>query len=200
MSLEALSARPHLAATRSGLLVAVVGPSGAGKDTLIARAVTALGGEPRIVFARRVVTRPADLSSEDHDSLDLAAFDDAEAAGAFCLTWRAHGLAYGLPLACLENCRDGRVVVANVSRRALAPAMARFPALCVVEVTAARELLIARIAARGRESEAEIRARVDRQLAVEPPPGAAHLRIDNSGDPQEAVELFLAHLSRLLAG
>ncbi len=59
---------------------------------------------------------------------------------------------------------------------------------------------IARIAARGRESEAEIRARVDRQLAVEPPPGAAHLRIDNSGDPQEAVELFLAHLSRLLAG
>jgi ribose 1,5-bisphosphokinase PhnN len=42
-----------------GRLLAVVGPSGAGKDTLIARARTRLAGDPMIVFPLRIVTRAA---------------------------------------------------------------------------------------------------------------------------------------------
>jgi len=42
---------------RNGAFVAVVGPSGAGKDTLIAHARDALAGEPQVEFVRRVITR-----------------------------------------------------------------------------------------------------------------------------------------------
>ena len=54
---------------RNGALVAVVGPSGAGKDTLIAHAKAALGDEPQVDFVRRCVTRPSDGQTEDHDTL-----------------------------------------------------------------------------------------------------------------------------------
>ena len=78
-----------------GGFVLVVGPSGAGKDTVIAGARAALEGEPRLLFPRRVVTRLAS-EWEAHDSLDEAGFRRAEAAGAFAQSWRAHGLCYGI--------------------------------------------------------------------------------------------------------
>jgi len=42
------------------MLVLVVGPSGAGKDSLLKAAREEFRGDPRIGFARRVITRPAD--------------------------------------------------------------------------------------------------------------------------------------------
>ena len=80
-----------------GRLVLVVGPSGAGKDSLIEAARRALAGHPRFVFPRRLVTRPCDPGSEDHDSLTEEAFASEREAGAFFLHWGAHGLHYALP-------------------------------------------------------------------------------------------------------
>ncbi|WAJ26120.1 phosphonate metabolism protein/1,5-bisphosphokinase (PRPP-forming) PhnN [Antarcticirhabdus aurantiaca] len=178
-----------------GLLVAIVGPSGAGKDTLIRLAMERLHGEPRFGLARRVVTRPPDGSSEDHDSLDEAAFERAEAAGAFCLTWRAHGLAYGLPREVAKAVAGGQVVLANLSRRSLAEAAQRFGRLAIVEITAPRAVLVSRIAARGREPPAEIEARLARQVDLEMPAGAlSHLRIDNSGPPADGADALVRHL------
>ena len=78
-----------------GRLVLVVGPSGAGKDTVIAGTKAACADDPGIVFSRRVVTRPAS-ETEDHDTLDDAAFDRAAKAGEFAFWWQAHGLKYGI--------------------------------------------------------------------------------------------------------
>ncbi len=56
------------------VLVLVVGPSGAGKDTLIAKAHDALRDDLRFTFVRRVVTRNAVAALEDHTTMDEAAF------------------------------------------------------------------------------------------------------------------------------
>src|SRR5450756_1114872 len=81
-----------------GRLVLVVGPSGAGKDTLIDAVRAACRDEAGVVFPRRVVTRPWS-AAEDHDTISDASFDQAAANGAFALWWAAHGLNYGIPAA-----------------------------------------------------------------------------------------------------
>lgn len=181
----------------SGAFVAIVGPSGAGKDTLMSRAAAHPALDPRVIFARRVVTRAAQADAEDHDSLDEASFDRAEAQGAFALAWSAHGLRYGLPSRLVDAVRDGRTVVANLSRRSLAEAAEAFGSLQVVEVTASPEILLARLAARGREDEATIRDRLLRQVPMALPPGAGHRLIDNSGCVEAATACLVDHLNGL---
>ncbi|WP_208978408.1 hypothetical protein [Pseudovibrio denitrificans] len=52
-----------------GALVMVVGPSGAGKDTLIYGYKDRCEGDANIMFARRLITRPADAGSEPHEAV-----------------------------------------------------------------------------------------------------------------------------------
>jgi phosphonate metabolism protein PhnN/1,5-bisphosphokinase (PRPP-forming) len=170
-----------------GTLFLIVGPSGAGKDTLMAAARAAL--DARFVFPRRVITRPADPDGEDHEVTDERSFAASERAGAFALSWRAHGLAYGIPASIVEQIATGRNVVANVSRTVVATARARFPRTHVVLVTAAPEVLRARLAARGRESGDAIDERLGRVQEV-----AADSVIVNDGAPETAVRALLTVL------
>ena len=100
----------------TGALALIVGPSGAGKDTLIAAARNALGADPRFAFARRVVTRATPDQSEDHAVMTPATFASARADGRFLLSWEAHGLGYGIPISTADALRRSQVVVANGSR------------------------------------------------------------------------------------
>ena len=184
-----------------GAFIAVVGPSGAGKDTILGLAQQVLAEESQLRFARRVITRVSQVEAEDHDCLSETEFAAAEAAGAFCLTWGAHGLRYGLPAALADDCSGGTTVIANVSRRALVPATLRFGNVHVVEITAPRELLVQRIAGRGRESAEEIEARLARSVELTVP-ASAHgpHRIDNSGAAEDAAASFVALVRRVMAG
>ena len=85
-----------MAAIGPGRLVLVVGPSGAGKDTLLRLAQAACADDANIVFPRRVVTREAS-DAENNDQMSAEAFREAASQGAFAITWQAHGHAYGLP-------------------------------------------------------------------------------------------------------
>lgn len=170
-----------------GTLFLIVGPSGAGKDTLIAAARRAL--DARFVFPRRVITRPSDPAGEDHEPVDAALFIARERAGAFALSWQAHGWAYGIPVSIAAELEHGKHVVANVSRAVVAEARTRFAPACVVLVTAPAETLRARLRARGREPEAVIDKRLDREQAI-----VADSVIVNDGAPETAVRAFLAAL------
>ncbi|WP_343207773.1 phosphonate metabolism protein/1,5-bisphosphokinase (PRPP-forming) PhnN [Ancylobacter oerskovii] len=176
-----------------GTLVLVVGPSGAGKDTLIREACRRLAGRDDIRFARRRITRPVD-ATEDHVSLDAAAFARGVAAGEFPLHWQANGLAYALGPEVAADLAAGRMVVANGSRGAVAEARRRFAAVRIVMVTAPPELLAARIAARGREGAEDAARRLKREPALPVPPDAT---IVNDGVPEAGGARLADVLARL---
>ena len=144
-----------------GRLVLVVGPSGAGKDTLINLARAACAGESNIVFPRRVVTRRAS-AYEDNDEMEELAFRQALAGGQFPVHWEAHGHCYGLPLSINDDVRAGRTAVVNVSRGVISTLRQLYEHVVLVAVTAPADVLAARLAARGRSSDADISERLHR--------------------------------------
>lgn len=175
---------------RPGALVLVVGPSGAGKDTLIGAAKAALADDPGFLFARRVITRDAMAALEDHDTIDVEGFAAAKARGEFALTWDAHGLSYGVPRSIDDAIAEGRTVVMNGSRRMIGDAQARYPRSLVTLITADPAVRAKRLFGRGRETEAEIAARLAHEGAPVPD-GIEVVRIDNSGDLDIAVAALI---------
>jgi phosphonate metabolism protein PhnN/1,5-bisphosphokinase (PRPP-forming) len=190
MSSEMLSENPV------GALVLVVGPSGAGKDTLMDAARAALAGEAGVSFVRRLITRPAMAGAEDHDSCGEADFAAAEARGEMALSWRAHGLSYGIPAAELAGIAAGEVVIANISRGSIAEAERLTQRVVVVNITAPDAVLAKRLAARGRESEADIAARLAREAPLRTE-RAELVSIQNDRTVAEAAAEFVALLRGL---
>ena len=174
-----------------GRMVLVVGPSGAGKDTLIDLARAACAGDDRVVFARRVVTRESS-DFEDNEQVTPDAFRQALARGDFAVHWEAHSLCYALPSAIDDDLRAGRTVVVNISRSVIGRLRAGYADVVVVAVTAPPEVLAARLAARGRASDGPIAQRLQRSAADIVP----DLVIDNVGDPAVAAEILLKQLGR----
>jgi ribose 1,5-bisphosphokinase len=171
------------------MLVLVVGPSGSGKDTLLAAARQALAEDPRFRFVRRVITRPADAGGEAHEAVTPEQFARLD----FALRWDAHGLSYGIPADVVDDIGCGRVVVANVSRTVIAEAARRFPAR-VVEVTAPADVLAARLTSRARENAEDVAARLSRSVVV---PDHVHVEtVTNDDSLEEGVAQFLAALNR----
>lgn len=170
-----------------GTLFLIVGPSGSGKDTLIAAARERL--DDGYVFPRRAITRPAGAGGEDHVAEDEASFEACERAGNFALSWRSHGLAYGIPASIASDLKLGKHVVINVSRTVVADARARFKPSRVILVTAPPDVLRARLVARGREDKAGIAERLERA-----PPVDADATVVNDGPLETAVQAFLMAL------
>jgi phosphonate metabolism protein PhnN/1,5-bisphosphokinase (PRPP-forming) len=175
----------------AGRLVLVVGPSGVGKDTLINGARATLAGVPAVVFARREITRPADAGGEDHLAVDPAVFRARAHAGGYLLSWEAHGLGYGLPAALGHRLASGATVVANVSRAVLDQARASFPRLRIVSIVASRDVVAARLAARGREDPEAVAARLARGSAFEVT-GEDVVVVRNDGQPHDGVAALVA--------
>jgi ribose 1,5-bisphosphokinase len=141
----------------------VVGPSGAGKDTLLKLARAACAREVDVVFPRRVVTRQAS-PAEDNVQVSHAAFRAALARGEFAMHWEAHGHCYALPRVIDDDIRAGRSVAVNVSRTVIEPMRRLYADVVVVLVTAPAEVLEQRLALRGRDSDGPIQKRLRRAV------------------------------------
>lgn len=182
-----------------GTIFVVVGPSGAGKDSVIDHARRQLAGDKTFCFVKRFITRPKEAGGEDHQPVDHAAFSELAAAGKLALHWQAHGLFYGIPSETLDDLTEGRVLIANGSRAAL-PAFRDVygDALKVVLVTAPKTVLAERLASRGRESAQSILQRLERsgELGDE---AIADLAIVNDKSIEEAGDLFTGYVRSCLA-
>jgi ribose 1,5-bisphosphokinase len=174
---------------RGGRLIYLVGPSGAGKDSLLAYAQQRLAADHSVRFARRYITRPAGYVGENHVALTPEQFVQRQALGLFAMTWQSHGLEYGIGSEIHDWMAQGQCVVVNGSRDYLPVAAERFASLEPVLVRADPAVLQARLAARGREAPDDVTRRLS--LATQRNAALKHPRlieIDNNGALEAAGE------------
>jgi ribose 1,5-bisphosphokinase len=181
------------AAIGPGRLVLVVGPSGAGKDTLLALARAACADARGIVFPRRAVTREAS-AAEDNEHVSPEAFQLALMRGDFAAHWQAHGHSYGLPRRVDDDVGAGHTVVVNVSRSVVEAMRHAYADVTVVAITAPSEVLAARLAARARSSDGQLADRLRR--AVDGAVAAPDVTINNVG----SAEYHARQLVRIIKG
>lgn len=179
-------------------LVYVMGPSGAGKDSLLGWLRAHLPEDFPLHWAQRTVSRPPAASTapgtEVHESVSPASFAALRESGAFALHWHANGLGYGIRHAQLAPLATGQWVLVNGSRAHLPQALVAFPALLPVHITASAAVLQQRLLARGRETPDEVEARVQRALAFALPPGLPRIEICNDHRLDDAGQQLLAAL------
>jgi ribose 1,5-bisphosphokinase len=145
----------------------VCGPSGAGKDSVLAWARRALADHPAVCFAPRLVTRPTGPGSE-HEPVDAGGMEALHRSGGLAWEWQAHGYRYGIRSEYAVRVREGEVVVVNGSREHV-QAVAGRPDLRCVLVTAPPGVLHSRLHARGREDAASISLRLARNAGLPAP-------------------------------
>lgn len=179
-----------------GTMIVVVGPSGAGKDTLMDHARERLAADPDIGFVQRCITRQVDAGGENHHSVTPEKFEELRERGSFAVSWGAHGLYYGVPVETLDRIADGQTLVVNGSRAAIADFIATYPSVEVVLITAAPEIIASRLAARGRESQEEIIRRLARTTDGWRD-GCECVTIDNSGAVEVAGDALAAAIETI---
>ena len=175
---------PHIAGARR--LIVVVGPSGAGKDSVLRgwRAALAALGAQAPAFAQRVITRASD-ATESHEAATAGDFAGMRSQGLLATWWHAHGLDYGVRWRQLDPLAAGGWVALNGSRAHLPALRAQAPGLRVVEIGAPADVLAQRLAARAREDAA---ARDSRLARAVPMAVDADLALINDGELQHCVD------------
>ncbi|MBI0002951.1 phosphonate metabolism protein/1,5-bisphosphokinase (PRPP-forming) PhnN [Bartonella sp. M0177] len=196
---------------KPGWFVAIVGPSGAGKDTIINAVHQALKNNPEFLFVRRTITRKAGINSfdghdetsqnignEDNIGVSLEKFLELSEKASFSLQWFAHGIHYALPIGIVDEVHKGKIVIANISRAELEHAKELFGKVFVIEINAPIGILKERLINRKREKITDIEERLERaNIPIHLPKGAKYCYIDNSGNINSAVGKVLSILHKL---
>ena len=176
-------------------LIYVMGPSGAGKDSVLGWLRDKLPADLPVHWARRTITRPASAGGEAHEAIDTPDFVNLQNQGQFALAWQANGLHYGIRHTELALLQQGHWVLVNGSRGHLPQALQSHPGLQVVHITADPATLVQRLTQRQRETPEEIQQRVARASAFVVPPGA--IEILNNGTLDQAGQALLLALQQL---
>lgn len=180
-----------------GRLIYLMGPSGAGKDTVLLGLAERLG--ERACLAPRLVTRAPTSTEPNAVAVSEAEFLALERSGGLAMAWRANGLAYGVRTDIDECLRADRDVLVNGSRAYLPEARRRYPTLVPVLLTVAADTLHRRLLARGREDDEQIRERLDRNARyaalADLSEEAGILALDNSGPARHAIGALYRHLN-----
>jgi ribose 1,5-bisphosphokinase len=177
-----------------GLLIYLMGPSGAGKDSLIAALRRSRAAErENLLIAHRYITRPANArDSEQHIPLSEREFQARRRHGLVALDWRAHGCHYAVGVEMEAWMSKGFTVILNGSRQHLPTAKQKYAdRLKPVCLTVSTETLKKRLAARNRENAEQIENRLRRALAYQDGLPDDCLYLCNEGDIADTTRHFL---------
>ena len=161
-------------------MIAVVGPSGSGKGTLISE----LKKTTKAHFPRRYITRQQFPNDENYIPVSQDEFLHLLKNNQLAFHWSAHGLNYGIPIAINQFRLDGTDIIFNCSRAALNTISQNCTNLEIIVVTAPIKILRMPLISRGRESIKEINNRMRRKIALIP---SNAITIDNSGSIEEGL-------------
>ena len=138
-----------------GKLIWLVGPSGSGKDSLLA--ALRQREHPQLLVAHRYITRPFNAGSENHIALSEHEFFTRAEQHLFALSWHANNTYYGIGVEIDLWLHAGFDVVANGSRAHLALARERYGEVLVpICLAVSPPVLRQRLEQRGRENALEI--------------------------------------------
>jgi ribose 1,5-bisphosphokinase len=182
----------------SGRLIYLIGPSGAGKDTMLRWLREHAQLCSSLHIARRTISRSAGDPHEPHEAVSAAEFQDLRQRGEFALYWEANGHQYAVRHAELRPLERGLDVLLNGSRRFLPEARQKYPGLFTAHVTVPPHILRARLLARGRETPEAIEARLMRSAQLAAVVGKPDVDLVNDGAPEDAARKLLQHLLTLL--
>jgi ribose 1,5-bisphosphokinase len=180
----------------SGALVYVVGPSGAGKDSVLGRARSLIAIDAPVAFAHRYITRSADVGGENHIALTRAEFALRRARGLFAYHWQAHGNDYGIGREVHAWRSAGMTVVVSGSREHFLKAGALDSQTHPVLITAPAGRLQQRLIGRGRETTLQATERLERADAYEIIDPRL-VTIVNDGALDDAAQAFVRLLTTL---
>ena len=107
-----------------GKLIWLMGPSGSGKDSLLAE--LRLREQTQLLVAHRYITRDASAGSENHIALSEQEFFTRAGQNLLALSWHANGLYYGVGVEIDLWLHAGFDVLVNGSRAHLPQARARY--------------------------------------------------------------------------
>ena len=145
-----------------GILFLIVGNSGSGKDTLIRAIVERYPSDHRQIFTpKRYITRPPS-ETEENISITREEFQKLANTGKLAFEWHIYGLSYGVPIIIDEWLSSGNPVIINVSRKIVAEAREKYKNLKVIFIEVPFELSVKRLKDRKRESETQLKQRIER--------------------------------------
>lgn len=175
------------------ILIYVVGPSGAGKDSLLAWLRHHWPRPGGLHVARRTITRPVQAGTEQHETVSEAEFGNLVSQGALACHWRAHGFCYGVRVEELAP-SGAECVCLSGSRQHLPVALRQWPSLQVLHVKAPADLIAQRLMLRGRDTAASVRARLSRSSGLPAMDASAVFEVCNDGPLAQAGQQVLAWL------
>jgi ribose 1,5-bisphosphokinase len=178
-------------------LIYVMGPSGAGKDSLLDWLKIRLPPQAPICFAKRTIDRPLQALGEQHECVDSATFDRLQKEMSFAMHWLANGRQYGVRHAELEPLRQQHWLLVNGSRAYLPDALRQFDGMTVLHISASADILRARLLARQRETPEAVEARVQRAVEFSVPPSCRCVSVLNDTSLDDAGAVLMDALSAL---
>ncbi len=173
----------------------LVGNSGSGKDSILAWAKEHWAcPKKELLVAQRYITRPESPETEKFISVSVDEFENMDGKGDFLLKWVSYDMHYGVKNDVLKDLKKGNLVVVNVSRQVIDDTRKRFPGTKVIFVQVPIETIVHRIQDRGRESQEQVQARVQRAKENETLPGADFV-VENIGTIEEGGKKLLTYLA-----
>lgn len=163
-------------------IILIVGPSGAGKDTLLRYANITF--KDKLNFVKRYITRQADLNESNY-FIDEDAFKVLEDNNYFASHWSAHGNFYGIPKKFIVNGMN----IISISRSRIKDFESQYGDVYTINITISKEQLKQRLLSRARESEEEIEKRLSRNY--EKIEAKNLIEFDNSGSLEESKNKFI---------